>query len=116
MFTRSQLVSFGNFLLKGKKEVTHADVENWVETIPSEPQTLPCSHQDGDFVSVTFFEAGIIKNCKVNGIYFKQGHIFYDLLVMTHQDDDGKENYQRLYRVPQGLLDKEDHSKIDSPE
>jgi len=58
-----------------------------------------------DFVEVAYGDAGYLKNCCVMGIHFRQGgHVFYDLAVLTHTDDDGTQNWQRLYKVPGGII------------
>lgn len=72
--------------------------------------TLPStSHQLGDKVGVTFFDAGFLKNCEVVGIRYKKAgpdttFLHFDLRVITHIDDDGTKNYQNLYNIPNGLI------------
>jgi hypothetical protein len=66
------------------------------------------SHQIGDHVEVTFGEAGVLKNCRITGVRYKDGggstFLYFDLKVLTHIDDDGTKNYQPLYNIPNGLV------------
>lgn len=46
-----------------------------------------------------------IEKCCITAVKFSQGgHVHFDLVYVTHVDDDGKENYQKLYHVPTGLI------------
>lgn len=65
------------------------------------------SFQEGDQVTIYYGDAGRLDLCIVIGTYIRDGHIYYDLVILTHIDDDGTKNYQRLYRVSQGLLQKD---------
>jgi hypothetical protein len=46
-----------------------------------------------------------IKECCITAVRFSQGgHVHFDLIYVTHVDDDGTKNYQKLYHVPTGLI------------
>lgn len=46
-----------------------------------------------------------IKECCITAVKHSQGgRVHYDLVYVTHRDDDGKANYQKLYHVPAGLI------------
>lgn len=66
------------------------------------------AHQMGDIVDVTFGDAGVLKNCRVVGVRYKDGggsvFLHFDLRVVTHIDDNGKKNYAPLYNIPNGLV------------
>ncbi len=115
MFTKAQLISFGNSLLKTygirfhssdghntpmeQCEVTDADFLNWRENQISDRLLLPSRFNFGDRVVVSFGKFGTINNCKVIKIHFTESKVFYDVEVKW-ESLDGKENYtDRLYNL-----------------
>jgi hypothetical protein len=46
-----------------------------------------------------------IKDCCITAVKFSRGgHIHFDLIYVTHRDDSGTANYQKMYHVPTGLI------------
>ena len=46
-----------------------------------------------------------IQECCITAVKFSQGgHVHFDLVYVTHRDDDGTPNYQKMYHVPTGSI------------
>ena len=66
---------------------------------------LPSDFQVNEYCNVAFNQDLTFKDACVTAVKFSQGgHIHYDLVFVTHFDDDGTKNYQNLYHVQQGFL------------
>jgi len=117
---RSQLVSFGNYLLKtysvsqhstdGKntpllpKEVSHADIENW----GGDTDIMVSRFKHGDKVIVSFADAGVIKNCQVDGVVFDIGKIRYNLTVKM--EIDGQSFFTNLLEIDSAFVSADENT------
>lgn len=74
----------------------------------AEPQGGANYHADhavNDNVEVVLGNGHLLKDCYITAVKFSQGgHVHFDLLYVTHRDDDGTANYQKLYHIPTGLI------------
>lgn len=62
-------------------------------------------HAINDFVDVVLGNGIVLKECCITAVKFSQGgHVHFDLLYVTHRDDNGTANYQKMYHVPTGLI------------
>lgn len=71
---------------------------------------LPCRHQLGDTVEVTFFDSGKITKAKIIKVSFTEGKISYDLEISGKYDPVYKiedEWFTRLYNVDSVFVDQE---------
>ncbi len=102
---RSQLVSFGNFLLKefnvkgshvGFAEVAHAHVENWKhEQGAFDHVEFPSRFGLNDDVTVSFSELGVnVDSAKICGVHFYESKVKYDLDMKLKDDQT-----TRIYNV-----------------
>lgn len=63
--------------------------------------TLPSTHQIGDLVDITFFEAGALTSCRVYHVGFDDDKVFYGIEVMT---DAANRYVTRLPRVDSAFV------------
>ena len=115
MYSEAQLVSFGNSLLNtydvtffsndgkntpiSKREVSHADVENWKEKENYDGLMLPSAHQIGSSVFLQLWSARIVS--EIHAVHFYEGKVKYDLIVFG---DNGEQT--RLYNIDSAFVTK----------
>jgi hypothetical protein len=62
-------------------------------------------HDVNDWVEVILGQGIVLKEACITAVKFSQGgHVHFDLVYVTHTDDNGEKNYQKLYHVPTGLI------------
>lgn len=124
MFTESQLVSFGNYLLKTygvqvhssegqnvplyQREVSDADYQNWLvgEKVSNDGLKLPSRFQIGDEVLFYYIEEGRAETfppigSEVLACHFYEGKVKYDLELKL----GGYKS--RIYNVDSALVTQE---------
>jgi len=85
-----------------------------MEAIKETRPTYHADHAINDWVEVILGNGmPPIRECCITAVKFSQGgHVHFDLLYVTHVDDDGTKNFQKLYHVPTGLINA---TQIQSP-
>lgn len=64
-------------------------------------------HGMGERVDVVLGNGLVVKGAWITAVKFSEGgHVHFDLVYVTHEDDDGTRNFQKLYRIPTGLINK----------
>lgn len=106
-----QLVSFGNFLLKGAKnrpeevetQVTHADLCNWRDQSDLPTNVLPSSLQIGDAARVSFLRQGAA--AMVTKVHFSPSKVMYDFEISyPNPEAEGEFIRTRIHNIDSALV------------